>query len=86
MSNFYMHRECFEAIKSLHNNADTVITKADKSNTVVILNETDYFTKKHVIWNSQKFQEIGPVDTYDKTAKIEGIEGLLNLVKSKSVG
>ena len=44
MSNFYMHRECFEAIKSLPNNTDIVITKADKSNALVILNKTDYLT------------------------------------------
>ena len=87
MSNFYMHRECFEAIKSLRNNADIVITKADKSNTVVILNKTDYLTKMNVILNSQKFQEIGPVDTHDNTARIEGSiqRRLLTLLKSEAL-
>ena len=87
MSNFYMHRECSEAIKSLRNNADIVITKADKSNTVVILNKTDYLTKMHVILNSQKFQEIGSVDTHDNTARIEGSiqRRLLTLLKSEAL-
>ena len=48
MSNFCIHCECFEAIKSLRNNADIVITKANKSNTVVIFNKTDYLTKMPV--------------------------------------
>ena len=72
MLNFFMDSECFEAIKSLRNNADIVITKADKSNTVAILNKIDYLTKMNVILNSLKFQEIGPVDTHDNTARIEG--------------
>ena len=87
MSNFYMHRECFEAIKSLRNNADIVITKADKSNTEVILNKTDYLTQMSVILNSQKFQEIGPVDTHDNTTRIEGSiqRRLLTLLKSEAL-
>ena len=74
-------------LKSLRNNADIVITKADKNNTVVILNKTDYLTKINVILNSQKFQEIGPVDTHDNTARIEGSiqRRLLTLLKSEAL-
>ena len=42
MTNFTMHRECSQAIKSLRNNCDIIITKADKSNAVVVLEKFDY--------------------------------------------
>ena len=57
-----MHRECFEAIKSLRLNSDIMITKPDKGSGVVILNKTDYLTKMNSILNdSSKFQNIGPL-------------------------
>ena len=57
MTNFTMHRECFQAIKSLRNNSDIIISKADKSNVVVILNKSDSLTKMNVTLDSQKFQK-----------------------------
>ena len=72
MTNFTMHREGFQAIKSLRNNSDIVITKANKSNAVVILNKSDYLIKINVILDSQKFQKIGPVDEKNNTARIKG--------------
>ena len=41
ITNFTTHRECFQAVKSLHNNSDIIIMKADKSNAVVILDKFD---------------------------------------------
>ena len=72
MTNFTMHRKCFQAIKSLRNNSDIIITKANKSNAVVILDKSDYSTKMNVILDLQKFQKIGPVTKNDNTAGIEG--------------
>ena len=63
LTDFLMHRECFEAIKSLRLNSDIMITKPDKGSGVVILNKTDYLTKMSSILNdSSKFQNIGPRD------------------------
>ena len=72
MTNFTMHRECFQAIKSLRNNSDIIITKANKSNAIVILDKSDYSTKMNVTLDLLKFQKIGPVTKNDNTAGIEG--------------
>ena len=67
-----MHRECFDAIKSLRSNDKIIITKSDKGSGVVILNKSDYITKMKLILNdASKFQQIGPADTNDNSAKIE---------------
>ena len=47
------------ALKDLIKNRDLVIQKADKSNTVVILNKNDYISKMNVILgDSSKFQKL----------------------------
>ena len=47
------------ALKDLIKNRDLVIQKADKGNTVVILNKNDYISKMNVILNdSSKFQKL----------------------------
>ena len=72
LTDFLMHRERFEAIKSLRLNSDIIITKPDKGPGVVILNKSDYLTKVNSILNdSSKFQNIGPVNDNDNTAKTE---------------
>ena len=69
---FTMHRECFDAIKSLRSNDKIIITKPDKGSGVVILNKSDYISKMNSILNvASKFQQIGPADTNNNTAKIE---------------
>ena len=73
LTGFLMHRECFEAIKSLQLNSDIIITKPDKGSEVVILNTTDYLTKMNSILNDfSKFQKIRFVNDNDNTAKMEG--------------
>ena len=67
-----MHRECFAAIRSLRNNNDIIITKADKSPLVVILNKLDYITKMNSISDdSSKFEKSGSVEENDKTLIIK---------------
>ena len=72
LTDFTMHRECFDAIKSLRSNDKIIITKPDKGSGVVILNKSDYISKMNSILNvASKFQQIGPADTNNNTAKIE---------------
>ena len=71
-TDFFMHRECFQAMKSLRSNKDILITKPDKGSRVVILNGTDYIAKMEIILcDSKKFICLGPVEEYDNTAKLE---------------
>ena len=73
LTDFLMHLECFEAIKSLRLNSDIIITKPDKGSGVVTLSKTDYLTEMNSILNySSKFQNIGSVNDNDNTAKMEG--------------
>ena len=59
-----MHRECFDAIKSLRSNDKIIITKPDKSSGVVILNKSDHITKTNLTLNDAgKFQPIDPSET-----------------------
>ena len=72
MTNFTMHRECFQAMKLLSNNSNIIITKKDKSYEVDILDKSDYLTKMNIILDYKNFQKIGPVNENDNTARIEG--------------
>ena len=67
-----MHRECFQAMKSLRTNSDIIITKPDKGSGVVILDKSDYVLKMDkILDDNKKFQRIGPCNANDNTAKIE---------------
>ena len=73
LTDFLMHRECFEAIKYLRLNSAIIIAKPHKGSKVVILNKIDYLTKMNSILNdSSKFLNIGPVNDNDNTVKLEG--------------
>ena len=41
LTDFTMHRKCFDAIKLLRSNAEIIIIKRDKDSGVVILNKSD---------------------------------------------
>ena len=85
-SDFLLHREHFQALKSLRANNDIFITKPDKGSGVVILNKKDYINKMEVILHDkEKFAKLGDVETHDKTAKLERKlqKRLLELVNSK---
>ena len=70
-SDFLLHREHFQALKSLWANNDIFITKPDKGSGVVILNKKDYINKMEVILHDkEKFAKLGDVETHDKTAKL----------------
>ena len=67
-----MHKEHFQAIKSLRSNEQILITKPDKGSGVVILNKSDYIKKMSSILHCKtKFLNMGGVDLHDNTAKNE---------------
>ena len=67
-----MHKEHFQAIKSLRSNEQILITKPDKGSGVVILSKSDYIQKMGNILNDKtKFLNMGSVDQHDNTAKTE---------------
>ena len=71
-SDFLLHMEHFQALKSLRANNDIFITKPDKGSGVVIWNKKDYTKKMEVILHGkEKFAKLGDVETQDKTAKLE---------------
>ena len=71
-SDFRMHKECFQAYKSIRNNKEIVISKPDKGSGIVILNKSDYLSKMDlVISDKSKFLKIGPSARFDFTDRIE---------------
>ena len=84
-SKFSFDKNCIQAIKSLRSNKSILITKPDKGSGVVILNKDDYENKmKCILSDSRKFELLGPVSEFDKTAKNEAKlqRYLLKLVKA----
>ena len=72
LKDFRMHKECFNAYKSLKNNPDIIICKQDKGSGIVILDRTDYVSKMaDILSDRSKFIKIGPASRFDFTAKIE---------------
>ena len=52
-------KEEFDALKILLKNKDIIVQKADKGNTVVILNRKDYVCKmKNILNDKSKFQKV----------------------------
>ena len=83
--NLWFDRDCLAAIKSLRSNRDILITKPDKGSGVVILNKSDYIDKmNNILSDDSKFERLGPVSDFDKTAYNETKlqRYLLNLVKN----
>ena len=65
-----MHKEHFQAIKSLSCNEHIPITIPDKGSGVVILNKSDYIKKMGSILDDKtKFLNMGGVDLHDNKAK-----------------
>ena len=55
-----MHKELFQAIKSLRCNEQILITKPDKGSGVVILNKSDYIKKMgSILEDKTKFLNMG---------------------------
>ena len=78
-----MHRECFDAIKSLQSNDKIRITKPYKDSGVVILNKSDCITKTNLILDDAgKFQLIDSGGTNDNTAKVKSFFILVVLRRS----
>jgi len=67
-----MHKEHFQAIKSLRSNEQILVTKPDKASGVVILNRSDYIKKMGCLLDDKtKLFNMGGVDLHDHTAKNE---------------
>ena len=72
LGDFNMHKEHFQAIKSLRCNEQILITKPDKGSGVVILNKSDYIKKMgSILEDKNKFLNMGGVHLHDNTAKNE---------------
>ena len=72
LGDFNMHKEHFQAIKSLRSNEQILITKPDKGSGVVILNKNDYIQKMgNILDDKTKFLNIGGVDQHENTVKTE---------------
>ena len=71
-ADFSIHKEHFQAIKSLRSTEQMQIKKPDKGSGVVILNKSDYIQKMGNIFDDKtKFLNMGSVDQHDNTAKTE---------------
>ena len=67
-----MHKENFQAIKSLRPTEQILITKPDKGSGVVILSKSDYIQKMgNILDDKTKFMNMGSVDQHDNAAKTE---------------
>ena len=63
-----MHKEHFQAIKSLRCNEQILVTKPDKGSGVIILNKSDYFKKMGSILDDKtKFLNMGGVYLHNNT-------------------
>ena len=72
LSDYRMHRDCFQTYKALKDNHNIVITKPDKGSGIVLLNRRDYLSKMMDILSDQsKFKKLGPASQFDFTVKIQ---------------
>ena len=67
-SDFNMHKEHFQATKSVRCNEQILITKPDKGSGVVILSKCDYIKKMASILDDKtKLLNMGDVNLHDNT-------------------
>ena len=72
LSDYRMHKDCFQTYKSLKDDPNIIITKPDKGSGVVIQNRQDYISKMMTILSdASKFKVIGPTSQFDCTSQIE---------------
>ena len=72
LGDFNMHKEHFQAIKSLRCNEQILFTEPDEGSGVVILNKSDYIKKMGSILDDKtKFLDMGGGQLHDNTAKNE---------------
>ena len=72
LGDFNMHKEYFQATKSLHCSEQILITKSDKGSGVNILNKSDYIKKMGSnTGDKNKFLNMGSVDLHNNMAKNE---------------
>ena len=69
---FRLSNRDITAIKPLKNNKDTIITKPDKGNIVVLLKRTEYMRiMQPILQDTSKFVHIGEADECDRTVQHE---------------
>ena len=79
---FNISKELLNAAKSLRNNNDISIRKADKSSMYVILNKQDYLDKtKNILSDNSKFKQINKDPTKGLKQKANNIILALNATK-----
>ena len=67
-----MKKECLQVLESLHSNSDMLITKPDKGFGVVVMDKSDYILKvEKILYDTTKFELIGPSCDFDDIAKAE---------------
>ena len=72
LKTFSLDWEHMKVLKELRRNEDLVITRPDKGRATVLLTRTDYVAKvTTILGDATKFLKLGPVDTHDKTPKVE---------------
>ena len=69
-----MHKEHFQATKSLHYDEQILITTPDKGSGVVTLSKSDYIKKMgNILDDKTKFLNMGGVHLHDNTTKNEQV-------------
>ena len=67
-----MKKKCLQALESLRSNSDILITKLDKGYDVVVMDKSDYILKmEKILYDTTKFELIGPSCNFNNTAKVE---------------
>ena len=63
----------FEAVRSLKNNANILITKPDKGTGTVVIDRNSYFSRieTEILADANKFEKLGPVDIMSASKKAE---------------
>ena len=72
-------KEQYAQIKEFTSNSEIIVRKADKSNTFVVMNRTDYYTKiNEILKDETKFVKIEKDPTYDLKSELNKLIAVIN--------